>query len=110
MPGRPIAQGLKAQRRYNSQRMPANGTGRLSGNVRIDGEYRMVSGLTDGGLITAAHRSHLTSTAPVVLSVAYEVKLADDPKALHANSAIQKFSWECGDKPPLRAQPYSSHR
>ena len=27
-PGRPIAQGLKAQRRYNSQRMPANGRSR----------------------------------------------------------------------------------
>ena len=27
-----------------------------------------------------------------------------------ANTPIQKFSWECGDKPPLRAQPYSLHR
>jgi hypothetical protein len=45
----------------------ALGTGRLSGNVRIDGEYWKVSGLTAGGLITAAHKSHLTSTAPVVV-------------------------------------------
>jgi erythromycin esterase-like protein len=29
--------------------------------------------------------------------------------SLHT-AAIQRFSWECGDKPPLRAQPYSSHR
>ena len=69
------------RRRFAALHESGIGTGRLSGNVRIDGEYRRVSGLTAGGLITAAHKSHLTSIAPVVLSVAYEVKPADDPKA-----------------------------